>query len=176
MSRSLTKTKFKTCESDPPVKKDPFTNHSIKSNPMKNQYSTTQPDPGTLTSLQLLVSNLVNSFLPDAHRNNTQVVNEVRQEIELGTATQSAIAIMSDLLSTIVANSRNGEIHITAERSRDTVMLQMQERNNNNGYALAYSIGVIEHDANSMGGHISINGPQKRIATISFSFPDQLVA
>ncbi len=143
---------------------------------MKNQHPTTKPDGETLTSLQLLVSNLVNSFLPTAHRNNTQVVNEVGKEIELGTATQSAIAIMSELLSTIVANSRNGEIHITAERSRDTVMLQLQERNNNNGYALAYSIGIIEQDATSIGGHISINGPQKRIATISFSFPDQLTA
>lgn len=131
---------------------------------------------GTQLSLQQLINNLVNDYRPAASRNNTQVVNEVRQEIALAASTQSVVAVMSDLLSTVVANSQNGEIHITAERFRDTVILEIQERNNNNGYALAFSVGAIEPNAHSFGGHIKINGPQKRVATISFSFPDQLVA
>ncbi|NOT50824.1 MAG: hypothetical protein HOP10_06070 [Chitinophagaceae bacterium] len=140
---------------------------------MKTELQTT----GTQRSLQQLVSNLVNNFLPAAHRNNTQLVNEVRQEIALGkSVTQSTIAVMSDLLSTVIINSKNGEIHISAERFSNTVTLEIQERNNYNGYALAFSVGAIEPLAHSFGGHIRINGPQKRVATISFSFPDQLVA
>jgi hypothetical protein len=131
---------------------------------------------GTQLSLQQLINNLVNDYRPAASRNNTQVVNEVRGEIALAASTQSVVAVMSDLLSTVVANSQNGEIHITAERFRDTVILEIQERNNNNGYALAFSVGAIESHAHSFGGHIKINGPQKRVATISFSFPDQAAA
>ena len=143
---------------------------------MKNQSPTTGSVSESLSSLQQLVSNLVNSFLSTASQNNTQLVNEVRKEIALGATPIKAIEVIRELLETVIANSSNGEIHITAERLGSTILLQIQERNNNNGYALAYSIGTIEPTALSAGGHISINGPQKRVATISFSFPDQLVA
>lgn len=127
-------------------------------------------------SLKQLINNLVNSTLPVAHHKNTHVVNEVEKSIALGTTMQHAIGIMNDILTTIVANSRNGEIHITAGRYRDVVTLEFEERNNYNGYALAYSIGSIEPAAASVGGHISMKGPQQKVTTISFSFPDNLVA
>jgi len=134
-----------------------------------------QPHGGVLNtpiSLQQLVSNLVSDFLSAAIRHHTQVVNEVRQEIALGAQNQSALAVISDLLNTVVANSCNGEIHISAEKYRDVLILNIEERNNYNGYALAYSVGAIEPAAASAGGHISVSGPQKKIITITFSFPD----
>lgn len=143
---------------------------------METKFQSPEAACGAQLSLQQLINNLVRSSLPVANRNNTQLVNDIRQEIALGTSTQSVIAIMTDLLSTVINNSQNGEIHITAERFKDTVLLEIQERNNNNGYALAFSIGAIEPKAASLGGYIKINGPQKRVATISFSFPDQFAA
>lgn len=134
-----------------------------------------QPHGGVLNtsiSLQQLVSSLVSGFLSAATHHHTQVVNEVRQEIALGAVNQSALAVISDLLNTVVENSCNGEIHITADKYRDVVILNIEERNNYNGYALSYSVGAIEPAAASAGGHISIAGPQKRITTITFSFPD----
>lgn len=134
-----------------------------------------QPHGGVLNtpvSLQQLVSNLVSGFLPAATHHHTQLVNEVRQEIALGAQNQSALAVISDLLNTVVANSCNGEIHISADRYRDVLILNIEERNNYNGYALAYSVGAIEPAAASAGGHISVSGPQKKIITITFSFPD----
>jgi len=106
-----------------------------------------QPHGGVLNtpiSLQQLVSNLVSDFLSAAIHHHTQVVNEVRQEIALGAQNQSALAVISDLLNTVVANSCNGEIHISAEKYRDVLILNIEERNNYNGYALAYSVGAIE--------------------------------
>ena len=126
---------------------------------------------GTATPLEQLVSDLVNDSLPAANQNKTFVVNEVEQGIALGTNMQHAIGIMGDILTTIVINSNKGDIHITAERFRDIVTLEFQERNNYNGYALAYSIGGIEPLAALVGGHISMKGPQQKVTTISFSFP-----
>jgi hypothetical protein len=131
---------------------------------------------GTAIPLKQLVSNLVNDSLLTANHNNTIVVNEVEQGIALGTNMQHAIGIMGDILTTIVMNSNKGDIHITAERFRDIVTLEFQERNNYNGYALAYSIGSIEPFAYLIGGHISIKHPQQKITTISFSFPDSILA
>ncbi len=122
-------------------------------------------------SLQQLVSTLVTNSLPAADRSNSIVVNNVGQGIALGKATQKAIPVIREILSTVVNNSRNGEIYITAEKFCDVVIVEVQERNNYNGYALAFSIGSIEPDAAKLGGHISIKGPQQKVATVSFSFP-----
>lgn len=143
---------------------------------MNEQLHSTTGVFDTAISLQYLVSSLVNSSLPAAKDNNTHLVNEVGQGVALGTRIHKAISIINDLLSIVVANSRNGEIHISAERFRDVVIVEIQERNNYNGYALAYSIGSIEPDAALVGGHISIKGSQQKITTISFSFPDNPMA
>jgi glucose-6-phosphate-specific signal transduction histidine kinase len=125
--------------------------------------------------LNQVVSRMVNSSLSAARHHKMHLVNEVEQGIALGTAMQHAIGIMNEILTTIVANSNNGEIHISTVRYQDIVTLEFQERNNNNGYALAYSIGSMEPVAASMGGHISIKGPQQKVTTISFSFPDTVL-
>lgn len=131
----------------------------------------------TAISLQQLVSNLVNSSLPAAKHNNTHLVNEVEQGIALGKAEMhKTLSVIRDILNAVVTNSRNGEIHITADRYRGVVVLEIQERNNYNGYALAYSIGSIEPEAALVGGHITIKGPHQKVTTISFSFPDNLLA
>ncbi|MBC7873041.1 MAG: HAMP domain-containing histidine kinase [Ferruginibacter sp.] len=127
-------------------------------------------------SLHQLVSNMLKSSLSAANHKNTHLVNEVDLLIPMGTAMHKAIAVIEDLLATVVANSRNGEIHITADRYRDVVILEIQERNNYNGYALAYSILSMEQDAASAGGYLSIKGPQQKVTTISFSFPSNLLA
>jgi hypothetical protein len=123
------------------------------------------------TSLQQLVAKLVNDSLPTAFHNKTNIVNEVEQEVVIENNSEKVITVMKDLLQTVVQNSNNGDIHIYAECFRDIIILQIQERNNYNGYALSFSIGAMEPDAINAGGHISIDGPGKRVATISFSFP-----
>lgn len=130
----------------------------------------------TTISLKQLVSNLVCNSLPAALHHKSNVVNEVEQGVLLGAGKQKVKAILQDLLTTVISNSCNGEIHISADRFRDVVTLEIQERNNNNGYALAYSIGSIEPDAAAVGGHISMKGCQQKVATIFFSFPDLFAA
>jgi hypothetical protein len=52
------------------------------------------------------------------------------------------------------------------------MILNIQDRNNNNGYALDFSIMSIKQQANEIGGSLSIEGKQQRVATVSFSFPN----
>jgi len=143
---------------------------------MKQQLFTAPVVFESTISLKKLVSNLVSNSLPIAHYHNTNVVNEIKSEIRLGTDLGKAISVMRELLNTVVTNSRNGEIHVTAECFDDMFIFEIQERNNYNGYALAYSIGSLEPDAASLGGHITIKGPRQKIATISFCFPHQQAA
>lgn len=139
---------------------------------MEKQTDLAADDTVQGTSLQQLVSTLVNSSLPAAIHNKTIVMNEVGQGVVLGVEKVKVIPILKELLDTVIMNSRHGEIHITAERYRGIVVLQIQERNNYNGYALSFSVSSIEPEAVEIGGHIAIKDPRARVATISFTFPD----
>lgn len=89
-------------------------------------------------SLQQLVNNLVNESLSIAFHNKTRIVNEVAGDFVLATNDKNVVAVIKELLSVIIFNSSNGEIHINAERYHDVVILLIEERNNNNGFALSF--------------------------------------
>ena len=127
-------------------------------------------------SLQQLVNNLVNESLCTAYHNKTRIVNEVAGDFVLGTNDENVVAVIKELLSVTIFNSSNGEIHVSAERYRDMVILLIEERNNNNGFALSFSIGSIEPEAAKIGGHIVIEGTRKKRTLITFSFPVQFAA
>jgi hypothetical protein len=140
---------------------------------MKDQLNTGWPGVfNTGTSLQLLVNRLVSNSRAGIIRNKSFVVNEVPMEFYIAADESKIAPVISELLTTVVANARNGRIYITAERFRDIIILEIQDRNNYNGYALAYSLKTIEPQATMIGGCISIKGPQQLVATISFSFPN----
>ena len=142
---------------------------TIQSYPMQKPYETTPVLSGV--SLQQLINRLVDQSRPIALRQHTDIINEVNKDMLLLNRQEKLVFLMQELLTTVLMNSRNGEIHISADRYRDTYTLQIEERNNYNGYALASSIGSLESDALGIGGHLSIKGPQRKVATISFIFP-----
>ena len=122
-------------------------------------------------SLHQLVNNIVSDYLPAALVHQTRLINEVERQLVIDNQDAQAITIISELLSTVINNSNRGDIHVSAERYGDVIIFNIQERNNYNGYALSYSIGAIEPEAVSVGGHIVIRGAQQKVTTISFSFP-----
>ena len=127
-------------------------------------------------SLQQLMNALIGDSLSVAANNKSCILNEVAADITIDGSNEKLISLITELLDAVVTNSRQGEIHVSADRYSDVVILSIQERNNYNGYALSYSVGSMEREAISVGGHISIKGPQQRIATVSFSFPVKAAA
>jgi hypothetical protein len=128
------------------------------------------PDKGL--SLQLLVNQLLVNSMPTAFHSKTLVINEVSRAMELSKDRAAIAPVIRDLLSTVIVNARNGQIHISADRFRDITTLYVQERNNYNGYALAYSVRTLEQEAAVYGANISISGEQQRVVTVSISFPN----
>jgi hypothetical protein len=122
-------------------------------------------------SLQQLINKLVDHSRPIATLNRSRVVNEVQKEVTIASQQAGYIPVMRELLTAVLQNSRDGQIYISADIFRGTITLQIEERNNYNGYALAYSVGAIQPDANNLGAHISIKGSNHKVAVITFSFP-----
>lgn len=127
-------------------------------------------------SFSQLIKSLVDQKQPVAAQHNTRIVNEVEKHLILGAGALQLQQVLEELLDAVIGNSKEGDIHITAERFKDMVLLHIQERNNYNGYALSFSVGSIEPDAAKIGGHISMEGARKKETTISFSFPAQFAA
>jgi hypothetical protein len=127
-------------------------------------------------SFNQLIKHLVDQKQPLAAQHNTRIVNEVEKHLLLGDGAMQLKQVLEELLDAVIGNSKEGDIHITADRFKDMVLLHIQERNNYNGYALSFSVGSIEPDAAKFGGHISMEGGRKKETTISFSFPAQFAA
>jgi type II secretory pathway component PulF len=89
---------------------------TLRSYPMNKHLHTVTGIFSNSIPLNQVVSRMVNSSLSAARYHKTHLVNEVERGIALGTAMQHAIGIMNEILTTIVANSNNGEIHISADR------------------------------------------------------------
>lgn len=124
------------------------------------------------TSLRSLLNSMIRASEHLMRTNNTTVLNEVPNDIFLTAENDKKRTVLNELLKAVISNSRNSEICVTAERYRDLVILEIQDRNNFNGYALGFSIQSIEPEATSAGGYIHFKEQQKRVATISFSFPN----
>ncbi len=127
-------------------------------------------------SLQLLLDNLVNNLPETIFRNKISVKNNVTAEFKMNADREKIVPVIDEVLNTVVSNARNTSISITAERYSDTVILNFEDPNNYNGYALQFSLLSVGQSARHVGGDINIYGAQKREATVSFSFPDTLTS
>jgi hypothetical protein len=123
-------------------------------------------------SLQQLVNQLLVNSMSTAFHSKTLVINEISRSMELSKDRAGVAPVIRELLSTIILNARNGQIYISADRFKDITTLYVQERNNYNGYALAYSVRTLEQEAAAHGANITINGEQQRVVTVAISFPN----
>ncbi|MGQ0738369.1 MAG: hypothetical protein ACT4OJ_04850 [Bacteroidota bacterium] len=144
---------------------------------MKEQLNTGYPaHENTRLPLQQLVDGLVGNSLPITMSRNSEVVNEVGRGVILQSVDYRLIGLVDELLTTVITNSRKGDIHISAEKRAQDLVLHIEERNNYNGYALSFSIGTMMGDAALMGGRIDISSPNKLVTVISLSLPGKMVA
>lgn len=141
---------------------------------MRHQFQTSFVDPTIPgTSLQSLINHLLRHSLSELLRSSdSSVMNEIPADLNLAIDENKLTPIITELLTTVLSNARRGRIHIRADRFRDTIILEIQDESNYNGYALENSITSIEPLARMIGGYISIKGKQQLETTVSFSFPN----
>lgn len=125
-------------------------------------------------SLQVLVNQLVDNLPETLALNKIIVENEVTPGFKIQADQRLVTPVIDELLTAIIMNARDTSILITAEKFTDTVILSFEDPNNYNGYALSFSLMSVEQHAKRIGGYINIQGVQKRVANVSFGFPDTL--
>jgi hypothetical protein len=124
------------------------------------------------TSLQSFIDHLLYHPLAESlRRSDSQVVNEIPAEFSLRKDEAKIFPVIKELLAVVLMNARKGNITVRAEKFRDIMILEIEDCNNYNGYALDYSLRSLESLARLAGGHISAKGQQQLVSTVSFSFP-----
>lgn len=123
-------------------------------------------------SLKVIVNSMIGHLTGTIAKNKIGIENRVLQDLKLYTDQSKIAPVIYEMLATVISNARNTSVCITAEKFMNIITLNVEDRNNYNGYALSFSLMAIEMQARMAGGDISINGAQKRIATVSLSFPD----
>lgn len=130
------------------------------------------PSNFTSVSLQLLLNKLLSNLPETIALNKIVIANGISSEFKTLADQNQVVPVIDELLTTVITNARNTCISITAEKFIDMVTLSFEDCNNYNGYALSFSLMALERQARFIGGDITIQGAQKRVATVSFSFPD----
>jgi len=124
------------------------------------------------TSLQSFIDHLLYHPLAESmRRSDSQVVNEIPAEFSLRKDEAKIFSVIKELLTVVLMNARKGNITVRAEKFRDIMILEIEDCNNYNGYALDYSLRSLESLARLAGGHISAKGQQQLVSTVSFRFP-----
>lgn len=129
--------------------------------------------PIAATSLHSFIDHLLSHLLAEnIRKSDSRVVNEISPEMNLVADQTKVFPVIKELLTAVLLNARKGNITLRAERFRDIMIFQIEDRNNYNGYALDYSLLSLEGSARLAGGYLSASGQQQLVATISFSFPN----
>lgn len=126
----------------------------------------------TGTSLTSLVDQLLHEAQPLALQSESILVNEI--EPAFFTAVSEAVIrpVIGEILESMLLVANRGRIHIFAEKFGDSITVEFEERNNYNGYALAFRLCAVESLAREAGGYLSVKGEKSLLARISFCFPD----
>ncbi len=126
----------------------------------------------TGTSLTTLVDELLLEVEPLAQQSKTILLNEMEPAFFTAASGSALAVVIREILQSMLQCARQGRIHIYAEKFGDHITLEFEERNNFNGYALAFRLCSVEPLAREAGGYLSVKGEKSLLARISFSFPD----
>lgn len=126
----------------------------------------------TGTSLTTLVDELLLEVEPLAQQSKTILLNEMEPAFFTAASGSALSVVIREILQSMLQCARQGRIHIYAEKFGDHITLEFEERNNFNGYALAFRLCSVEPLAREAGGYLSVKGEKSLLARISFSFPD----
>jgi hypothetical protein len=126
----------------------------------------------TGTSLTTLVDQLLLELEPLAQESKSILVNEIEPAFFTAASGMAIAEVVREILQSMLQCARKGRIHVFAEKFGDHITLEFEERNNFNGYALAFRLCSVEPLAREAGGYLSVKGEKSLLARISFSFPD----
>lgn len=125
------------------------------------------------TSLTSLMDQLVQEALPLVRQSKSILQNDIEPAFFTAARKSTIQPVLEAIIEALLCCAKQGRIHISAERIGKNIQVLFEERNNYNGYALAFRLCSVETLAREAGGYLFVKGEKSLQARIGFCFPDQ---
>ncbi len=124
--------------------------------------------------LHLMVNRISTGSLPSATRKNSFIINDVPDDLEVNTDEHMLATVFGSLLNTVINNSENCCIRISAKLYGRVVLLHLKESHRLNCPAFAGNLRQVQQLAEKIGGTVSVSNERNEATTIVFSFVNNL--
>ena len=135
---------------------------------MKNKITPTHVE------LHSMVDRISVSFLPFVTRKNSFIINDVPADLLANTDEQMLGTILGSLINTVIANTQDCCIRISAKSYGKIVLFHLKETPQIKAPAFAVNLRELQQLAETIGGTISISHDEPEATTIVFSFANNL--
>jgi hypothetical protein len=128
--------------------------------------------PGQSGHLNRIVAAILEDITPEAVLRNSFFINEIPGTIVLS-ANESALSeMLRNLLNTVVTNTENSCIRVTAGAYGGIAFLTIKDSGNFNNYNVNCQLKELQPLARKIGGCISFVRQRVIAPSIAFSFPN----
>lgn len=122
------------------------------------------------STLQELVGNLMQSFLPLAKRNKNHFVNDIPDDLYIDTDRDLVATVLSGMLSTIIKHAKESSICMSAKIYGNVVLVHIKDYNNFNYFSIENNLQKLQPLAEKVGGSVGVTSQRHNVATFAFSF------
>lgn len=119
-------------------------------------------------SLRQLVSRLLNSFIPMAVTNNSLIVNDVQENVQVKADEQTLAFVVGNLLTNAINSSKSVCIRVEAVKHSNGTEIRVRHNGASFHSTVAHSFLQAMEAARSLGGNINIHNQRYEGTTITF--------
>jgi hypothetical protein len=123
-------------------------------------------------TLSELAQNLTSGFLPLARANKSVIVNDIPEDLFIDTDTELVASIFGGIMASVVKNSKESYIRLSAKIYGNVILLHIKDHNNFNYSSVENKLKQLLPLAEKIGGSVSVTSQRNNVATFAFSFPN----
>ena len=121
--------------------------------------------------LRQVANQLVSTFLPLAARNKSLFVNEIPENITISNNPQLVASVLSGLISSVVSNTKNSCIRLSAKVYSQVILLQVKD-SSSHSHPAEHRLKQLPPIAEKIGGVVGVTSQRMNMTTFAFSFPN----
>jgi hypothetical protein len=137
--------------------------------------TTLKPYPGHLrvvSGLRQMTTDLISSVLPAATRNESFIVNDIPDYLDVDTDPQLVASVLGGMLSTVAQHAKNSCITVSAKIYHDVILVHVKDSNSSHNYDIYSGLQGLLPLAEKIGGFVGVSSHRQKVTTVAFSFPN----
>jgi len=119
-----------------------------------------------------LTQDLLHTFLPNAEYNKVFFVNDISEQLKLGTDQQMVASVLAGMLSAVIRDANDSFIRVSAKVYGNVVLVHVKKTGQLNISAIEQEVNKMQPMVEKMLGSVSVTSEQINLTTVTFGFPN----